>query len=474
MHWLNIVYWGIITVYVATIISLVILVISENRNPLKTMSWVLVLIFLPFFGLFFYYIFGEDKRKKRFISKRMYKRLKKRGISKTFSEESSPLPEQFKELSTLLKNLDQSPVLGGNEVRFFTNGKDKFEALFEDIRLAKHHVHVQYYIFEDDAIGTKLRELLIQKAQEGVEVRLIYDDVGSWKNKSSFFKVMKEQGVEVEPFIPVVFPIFTSQVNYRNHRKIVVIDGEIGYIGGMNVADRYITGGKFPLWHDVHIRVKGNGVQGMQSSFLLDWYYAHKIYITSRTYFPTLPSYGNNPMQIVTSGPIGIYRNIAQGLFYAFSKAKKSIFIETPYFIPSDSILNALQTAALSGVDVRIIIPEKADTLFPHLATRSFVKELLSCRVKVYFYQKGFIHSKLIAIDDSLTIIGSTNMDVRSFEHNFEVNAFIYDNESCLKAKQIFVADLEDSTQILPEIWNQRSHKQRFKESACRLFTPLL
>jgi cardiolipin synthase len=285
---------------------------------------------------------------------------------------------------------------------------------------------------------------------------------------------MKEAGVEVEAFLPVAFPVLTSRVNYRNHRKIVVIDGEVGYIGGMNVADRYLDGGKFSKWCDLHLRMRGKGVQGLQSSFLLDWYYAHKTYISSRIYFPSLPSFGNNPMQIVTSGPVGIYRNIVQGLFFAFMNAKKSIYIQTPYFIPSESILNALQTASLSGIDVRIVIPKEADTRFAHLATRSFVKELLLCRIKVYFYQQGFIHSKLIAIDDSLTVVGSSNMDVRSFEHNFEVNAFIYDRETCEEAKRIFMHDLNESLQIFPEEWKKRSRKQRFEESACRLLAPLL
>lgn len=474
MDWIETVFGIIITIYVVTIISIVILVISENRNPIKTMSWVLVLILLPFIGLFFYYLFGEDNRKKRFISKRMYRRLKNRALPKTVLEEPTPLPEQFKELATLLKNLDQSPLLEGNEILFFTDGNDKFQQLLEDIDSARHHIHIQYYIFEDDHIGTQLSDRLISKAREGVEIRLLYDDVGSWRTKSSFFKKMENAGIEVEPFLPVAFPTLTSRVNYRNHRKIVVIDGMIGYIGGMNVADRYLDGGSFSNWRDLHIRIKGKGVQGLQSVFLLDWYYAHKTYISSRSYFPNLPCYGHNPMQIVTSGPIGLYRNIVQGLFYAFSNAKKTIRIETPYFIPSESILNALQTASLSGIDVQIIIPEKADTRLANFATRSFIKELLGCRIKVSFYKKGFIHSKLVIIDDSLTIIGSTNMDVRSFEHNFEVNAFIYDKDTCSKAQEIFQFDLANSELINNEEWQKRGRKQRFKESACRLLAPLL
>jgi cardiolipin synthase len=474
MQWVNAIYSIVVTVYMVTIISLVILVVSENRNPIKTMSWVLVLTFVPFFGLIIYYIFGEDNRKKRFISKRMYKRLKNRALSKNISEELTPLPEQYRELATLLKNLDQSPVLEGNEVRFFTDTREKFTRLFEDIRSAQHHVHIQYYIYEDGEIGTQLGDLLIQKAKEGVEVRLMYDDVGSWKSKNSFFRKMKEAGVLVEPFLPVVFPILTSRVNYRNHRKIVVIDGEIGYIGGMNVADRYLNGGKFGYWCDLHLRMRGKGVQGLQSSFLLDWYYAHKTYITSRAYFPPLPVYGNNPLQIVTSGPIGMYRTIAQGLFYAFANAKKTIYIQTPYFIPSDSILNALQTAAMSGIDVRIVIPQKDDSVLVHHASKSFVKELLYYRVKVYLYHRGFIHSKLVVIDDSLTIVGSSNMDVRSFEHNFEVNAFIYDEVTAFQATQIFLKDLQYASLIVPEEWDKRSRSQRFKESACRLLAPLL
>lgn len=474
MTWFDSIYWTVITIYVITIISLVILVITENRNPIKTMSWVLVLILLPIVGLLFYYIFGVDTRKKRFISKRMYKRLKNRAVSREIPEEDSFFPETYKELATLLKNLDQSPVLEGNEVRFFSQARDKFETLFEDIQQAHHHVHIQYYIFEDGTIGRQLSDLLIQKAKEGVEVRLMYDDVGSWKTKNAFFKRMKDAGVEVEPFLQVVFPVLTSRVNYRNHRKICVIDGQIGYIGGMNVANRYVDGGRYGYWCDLHIRICGCGVLGLQSSFLLDWYYAHKSYIASRNYFPTLPTFGKIPMQVVTSGPIGIYRTIAQGLFYAISNAKKIIYIETPYFIPSDSVLCAMQTAALGGIDVRLILPGISDTFFPQLASHSFVKELLASRIKVYFYERGFLHSKLVIVDDSLTIVGSANMDVRSFEHNFEVNAFMYDEDTNKKAKEIFQNDLRDSKQITAEEWASRPKKQKFLESSSRLLAPLL
>lgn len=474
MHWMSTLYWIVNGAYIVTVISLVILVVSENRNPIKTMSWVLVLILLPIVGIFIYYLFGEDHRKKRFISKRMYKRLKNRALKKTIPDHNQIIPEKYKELSLLLKNLDQSPVLDGNDVKLYTNARDKFDALIDDIQHARHHIHIQYYIFENGDLGTRIGDLLIQKVREGVEVRFIYDDVGSWKTPNSYFKHLMKEGVQVAPFLKVAFPVLTSQVNYRNHRKIVVIDGEIGYVGGMNVADRYMDGGRFDSWADLHARIRGKGVQGLQSSFLLDWYYAHKTYITSRVYFPSLPGFGENPMQIVTSGPIGIYRSIAQGLFYAFANAKSSIYIETPYFIPSEGILGALATASMSGIDVRIVVPHHSDSWLVSYASRSFVKELLANRIKVYFYESGFIHSKLVIIDDSLTVLGSSNMDVRSFEHNFEVNAFIYDEQTNAQAKKIFRKDLHRSKLILPSEWKERSRGQRIKESACRLLAPLL
>lgn len=460
--------------YVATALGTMIVIISENRNPLKTISWVLILLLLPLVGLIIYYFFGEDSRKQRLISHKMYKKLNRRSIGRKELLETLNPPNEYKGLVNLLNRLKSSPLYGGSSVKFYSDGESKFEDLFNELKKAEKHIHIQYYIFLDDEIGCKTRDILIQKAAEGVEVRLIYDDVGSWKAKRQFFKDMQTQGVEVQPFLKVAFKFLTSRVNYRNHRKIVVIDGKVGFVGGMNVADRYIKGVSFGIWRDSHIKIEGKAVAGLQTSFLIDWYSSRKEFLASDTYYPVLESKGDCMMQLVTSGPVGRFKDIHLGILQAISNAKESIFIQTPYFVPTDSLLQVIQMAAMRGVDVRLMLPRHSDTTFVHIASMSFLKEVLDAKVSVYFFETGFLHSKLMTIDNSLTITGSANMDVRSFEHNFEIDAFIYDEETCREAQKRFLKDMEQSTLLIAEEWNVRSRFEKFKESVMRLFSPLL
>ncbi len=460
--------------YVATALGTMIIVISENRNPLKTISWVLILLLLPLVGLIIYYFFGEDSRKQRLISHKMYKKLNRRSIGrKELLETLNPLPEH-KGLVNLLNRLKSSPLYGGSSVEFYSDGESKFKALFAELEKAKKHIHIQYYIFMDDEMGCKTRDILLRKAAEGVEVRLIYDDVGSWKAKRSFFKDMQANGIEVQPFLKVAFKILTSRVNYRNHRKIVVIDGKVGFVGGMNIADRYLNGINKGIWRDSHIKIEGKAVAGLQTSFLIDWYSSRKEFLASDTYYPVLENKGDNMMQFATSGPVGPYKDIHLGILQAISNAKESVYIQTPYFIPTDSLLLAIQMASMRGVDVRLMLPRDSDTTFVQIASMSYLKDVLDTKVKVYFFEAGFLHSKLMTIDNSLTITGSANMDVRSFEHNFEIDAFIYNEATCEKAKKIFLKDMEHSTLLSVEEWDKRGRFEKFKESVMRLFSPLL
>lgn len=460
--------------YVATALGTMIVVISENRNPLKTISWVLILLLLPLVGLIIYYFFGEDSRKQRLISNKMYKKLNRRSIGRKELLETLNPPNEHRGLVNLLNRLKSSPLYGGSSVKFYSDGLSKFEDLFAELEKAEKHIHIQYYIFLDDEIGCKARDILVRKASEGVEVRLIYDDVGSWKAKRDFFKDMQAQGVEVQPFLKVAFKILTSRVNYRNHRKIVVIDGKVGFVGGMNIADRYIQGVKFGVWRDSHIKVEGKAVAGLQTSFLIDWYSSRKEFLASDTYYPILENKGDNMMQLVTSGPVGRYKDIHLGILQAISNAKESIYIQTPYFVPTDSLLQAMQMAAMRGVDVRLMLPRHSDTTFVHIASMSFLKEVLDAKVSVYLFDAGFLHSKLMTIDNSLTITGSANMDIRSFEHNFEIDAFIYNEDTCREAQEIFLNDMKQSTLLQAEEWDKRSRFAKFKESVMRLFSPLL
>jgi cardiolipin synthase len=319
-----------------------------------------------------------------------------------------------------------------------------------------------------------VRDALIDKAKQGVEVRLLYDDVGSWKVDHTFFEQMREAGIETRVFLKVRFPMFTSKVNYRNHRKVVVIDGCIGFVGGMNIAMRYLKGVSWGEWRDTHIRIEGCAVYGLQVSFLTDWYAADHSLITSSQYYPEIPVCGESSVQIVTSNPIGGGASIMQGLLVAITNSRKYFYIQTPYLLPTEPILLALKTAALGGVDVRIMIPERADSRITHLATLSYLDELMECGVRIYRYKKGFLHSKLMVSDDTVSTVGSTNMDFRSFEHNFEVNAFMYDYGTAIRMKEIFLADQKDAELLQLKEWRLRPWYQKVKESVIRLFAPLL
>ncbi|WP_321520191.1 cardiolipin synthase [uncultured Bacteroides sp.] len=463
----NILYFGVI-------IGMIIIVILDNRNPVKTMAWVLVLTFLPFVGLVFYFFFGRSTRRERIISKKSYNRLMKKPMAEFVAQESYELPADQYQVAQLFRNTNQALPFEGNEVEIYTNGYAKLQALIRELMRAKHHIHLEYYIFENDPVGRLVRDVLIDKAREGVEVRLIYDDVGCWHVPNRFFEEMIEAGIEVRAFLKVRFPVFTSKVNYRNHRKIVVIDGCIGFVGGMNIAVRYIRGFDWGIWRDTHVMIKGKAVHGLQTSFLLDWYFVDQTLLTSSKFFPVLESSGESLVQIVTSEPTAEWKEIMQGLCLAISSAKQYFYIQTPYFLPTEPLLAALQIAALAGVDVRIMLPERADAAITQLATRSYLKDVLRAGVKVFFYQKGFLHSKLMVSDDALSTVGSTNMDFRSFEHNFEVNAFMYDEPTALRMKEIFLLDQRDCIPVYLKNWEKRPARQKVKESVVRVLSPLL
>ena len=436
--------------YGITIVGIATVVISENRNPVKTLSWVMVLIFLPVIGLALYLVFGQEITKKQVISRRMYSKLKKRPLDEIGTLGELIYPQEHAKLISLFKNLDNTPLLGGNEVRFFITAAQKFESLLEDIENARQSIHVEYYIFMGDEIGNRIQEALIRKSSEGVEVRIIYDAFGSMKTPKSFFEKFRKAGIEAEPFLKFKAPIISSSINYRNHRKIVVIDGEIGYVGGMNISDKYLHGLAWGPWRDTHVRIRGKGVQGLQSIFLIDWYFVSQTLITSRKYFPILPAYGDVLIQTVNSGPFREEREIVHGILQAIYDSEKSILIQTPYFIPTEPMVEALQAAAIRGVDVRVMISKRSDVPLVQLASHSFVKEMLIAGIKVYMYEKGFLHSKLMVFDDSLTLIGSVNFDSRSFEHNFEVESFIYSQLVAQEATAVFTEDWRHASPIRP------------------------
>lgn len=462
------------TLYLLTVVSIIVVVISENRNPIKTVAWILAVVFLPFVGIIWYAVFGQNITKKHVISKRMYSKLKRRPLDEMGTPVEVKVPDEHENLVSLLKNMDYNPVLGGNDVKIFTKGEDKFKQLFIDIENAREHIHVEYYVLLDDRLGTKFQEALIKKAKEGLEVRIIYDSFGSRKLKKKHIENFRMAGIEIEPFLKLTWNSITSRLNYRNHHKIIVIDGRIGYVGGMNIADRYEKGLEWGCWRDTHARIEGKGVQGLQSVFLIDWYFVSQSLITSRAYFPLLEIFGDVPMQIVNSGPLSDEKNISYGIIQAIYEAKRSVFIQTPYFLPPEAMVDALQAASIRGVDVRIMISKRSDVPLVQMASRSYIKNMLESGVKVFLYQKGFLHSKMMVFDDSLTLIGSANFDTRSFEQNFEVEAFIYNSKVADEANEIFVEDQKCSEQVYLKDWLKRPVLKRFLESVFRLFAPLL
>ena len=472
--------WGIVAVlafrlvYLAVILFTIVIVLLDNRNPVKTMAWVLVLVFLPVVGLAFYFFFGRNTRKERLISKKGFSRLSKRPMAEYQAQEALGDFTGRNQLIPFFHRVSNALPFEGNDVQVFTDGYSMYQELFRRIAKAKHHIHLEFYIFENDAVGRLLRDLLIDKAREGVSVRLLYDDVGCWDVNSMFYDEMLCEGIEVRSFLKVRFPQFTSKVNYRNHRKLAIIDGKVGFIGGMNIALRYLKGVPWGVWRDTHICLKGKAVYGIQTAFLTDWFAVDRTLLTSALYFPKMDSVGTSVAQIVTSDPVGEWHDIMLGLVKAISCAQRYIYVETPYFLPTEQVMAAFQTAALSGVDVRLMIPKKADAFITHKGTMSYLDELMKSGVKVYFYRAGFLHSKLWVADDEWASVGSTNLDFRSFEHNFEANAFFYDEKTVCTLKEIFLEDMKKCMTLSQKIWDKRSFKNKIVESVVRLLAPLL
>jgi cardiolipin synthase len=461
-------------VYIGTIIGTITIVVLDNRSPVKTIAWVLVLMFLPLIGLVFYYFFGQSIRREKLIGRKSYNRLLKKPMAAYHAQKPEEVPKVYRPLMQFFWETNQSLPFQATDVEVYTNGYTKIRALLRELKKAKRHIHLQYYIFQNDAIGNMIKDALIEKAREGVEVRVIYDDVGCWRVPHTFYEDMLDAGIEVRSFLKVRFPLFTSKVNYRNHRKMVIIDGETGFIGGMNLAERYVKGLYWGAWRDTHILIRGRAVHGLQTAFLLDWYFVDQTLITSSRYFPRIDTPGSIVTQTVTSDPVGPWREIMQGLTIAITSAKKYVYIQTPYFLPSETILMALQSAALAGIDVRLMIPERSDNRIIQWGSRSYLKDILRAGVKVYFYKKGFLHSKTMVSDDILSTVGSTNIDFRSFEHNFEVNIFIYNMETALNLKEVFLQDQRDSIQIVLKKWRTRPLYQKAIESVVRLLAPFL
>lgn len=470
-------YATFVAIYEIAVIATIVHVLMDNRQPAKTMAWAMVIYFVPFIGIAFYFFFGVNTRRERMVSERSLNQLTKRSMLEFVEQHNLRVDDEYRPMVDLFINQNFALPFKDNNIDIFTDGHRFFASLLRDIGRAKHHIHIDVYIFEDDALGRLVADALIDRARHGTEVRVVYDDVGCWNVRHRFFERMREEGIEARPFLPVRFPTFTRKVNYRNHRKVIVIDGCVGYIGGMNIARRYVAGRNGSPWRDTMVRIEGGAVYGLQRAFLVDWYFVDRTLISNRKYYPTLSNatiHNGCIAQIVTSSPVAKYPDIMQGYVRLILSARRYIYIETPYFMPNEPVLFALRMAAIGGIDIRIVVPWHTDSVFVEWANRSYLRDVAQAGAKVYLYKAGFLHSKFIVSDDIIASCGSTNVDFRSFENNFESNAFFYDTITAVRFRNIVENDIQQSV-LLTDIKERMKPAffTRLLESLTRLLSPL-
>lgn len=470
----------VLGIVIANMVLSFSLIFIERKEPQTTWAWLLIMIILPGLGFAIYLLLGQNfSRERLFKDKKKIDKQKRKEILEKWKNEKDEHSggEQFIDLRTMNLNNYGAKYTTDNEVNVFFNGPDKFKRLIEDLKNAKKYIHMEYYILRRDMLGKEIIKILEEKAKDGLEVRLLVDSMGSYTITKRYLNNFIKNGGKFQIFFPGILPHINTRINYRNHRKIVVIDGEYGYTGGFNVGDEYINlDKKVGFWRDTHIRIKGEAVNDLNDRFLLDWCYAsdEEIYDFSKYYMKEKNENGDVGIQIVTSGPDHNEEYIKNSYIKLINNAKKSVYLETPYFVPDLPVQEALRIAALSGVDVRIIMPDKPDHLFMKWAASAYSGELLEAGVNIYYYKKGFIHAKNIVADGKVCSIGTANMDMRSFCLNFEVNAFIFDDRVSKKVEEQFFIDINDSILLSREEYNNRSRKVRIKESLLRLISPIL
>ncbi|MBZ2175855.1 cardiolipin synthase [Schnuerera sp. xch1] len=462
----------------------ILIVFFQRKNPTSTWLWFMVIIFLPGFGFLLYLFLGQDMSKKkifqlkeeedRFIRDRVLKQGQK--IKEDSYEFLDPKVKEYENIINMHISTSEAYFSEGNKVEFYFSGKEKFDALLKSISNAKRYIYMEYYIVRSDEIGKKIMNKLTEKVKEGVEVKFLYDGMGGRKLARDYFTEFEKAGGEVSVFFPPFLPYISLRINYRNHRKICIFDGEEAYVGGFNIGNEYLgLSKKFGFWRDTHIKIRGNAVAGLQWRFFKDWKFAvNDETAHCNVVLPKMKNEGKAGIQIVSSGPDSKWASIKDGYFNMITNAKERVYIQTPYFIPDDSIYNALKVAGLAGKDIRVMIPSKPDHPFVYWAGLSYIGELLEAGVKFYTYENGFLHSKTFIMDDYVTSIGTANLDIRSFKLNFEVNAFIYDKEVNKKMVEQFDLDLKYCKEITPEVYANRSNIIKLKESFSRLLSPIL
>lgn len=472
-------------IYVLNFMLAIIIILFQRKDPKSVWGWLLILYTIPLFGFILYLLFGTDLHKQKMFKTKEIEdkineaiRTQEDIIYRKGLKDIDPHLAEFSDM--ILYNLQTSRAIltDDNKITVYTDGREKFKALGEDIRNAKKYIHIQYYIIKNDVLFQAIKEDLIKKAAEGVEVRILYDSMGCRGISNKYWKTLKAQGIKVGEFFPALLKRFHLRMNYRNHRKIVVIDGKIGYVGGFNIGKEYIgLDKKFGYWRDTHLKIEGSAVRDLQIRFALDWNYATKENLTDKDdYFDISRKKiaGESKVQIVASGPDSVRQHIRDNYLRMITKAEKSIYIQTPYFIPDESILNALFIAVVSGVEVNLMIPCKPDHPFVYWATCSYMGDLLAEGANCYIYNNGFLHTKGMIVDEKIMCYGTANMDIRSFQLNFEINAVIYDEKEAANMQRIFMEDVKKSKKITKEIYARRPIYIRLKEQFSRLLSPLM
>ncbi len=482
-------HYGIFLAVVIVLLDAVTIyrIIRDTHSPEKTLAYLLLVIILPVAGAVFYFSFGINYRKERLYSKKiiaddeLFLRIEERVMSssrKILEENAGELAEVDDMIQLLLN--DSKCVLTYDEADLLINGEEKFPEVFRDLQQAKHFIHIEYYIVEEGEVADRLFHILKQKAEEGVKVRFIYDDFGSHRLKRYRLAELRKAGVEIFPFYKIRLLLLANRLNYRDHRKIIIIDGHTGFLGGINFSDRYQNRASDPdrlYWRDTHIKLVGAAVNNLQYHFIANWNFCSEQYLeVDRSLFPVDFSSraGNDLVQIVAGGPDYPRSSIMLSYFTAIVMAKKRIYITSPYFIPNTSIFDALVKAALSGKDVRLLLPGISDSRIVNAAAKSYFSELLKSGVRIFLYRKGFVHAKTMLVDDILSMVGTANMDVRSFDLNFEINAVVYSRRINSELHKAFLSDLEDSEEVDPVEWGKRGKMAEFGDACARLLSPLL
>ncbi|QYR24276.1 cardiolipin synthase [Paenibacillus sp. sptzw28] len=473
--------WAVLALLIF-IFQIATILILEFRRPSKMVAWLLISFILPIIGFVLYYFLAQEYQRRRTVRKsrviaeamRLQALMRCTLVHRAGDMSNKQFVHQER-LFRLLQSMTLSPITGCNKTRVLTNGHDTYEAILEAIEKAKHHIHLDYYTIRSDNIGGRFKDALIRKAEEGIEVRIIYDGVGSLELDGRFLSEIEKAGIQTECFLTPRLAFFDKRINYRNHRKIVIVDGLTGFIGGINIGDEYLGGNpKLGYWRDTHIQITGDAVYFLQDVFMRDWWYTAKERLSGEQYLPKHGCLGTEQVQIVSSGPNSTVDAILECVFSAIAVAKSRIYISTPYFIPDPSVLMGLRIAALSGVDVRLIIPYVADSRLVLAATLSYVEDLLDAGVRVYRYKKGFIHAKVLLVDDLLALVGSANFDMRSFFSNFELNALLFDDKAIKRLDDDFLQDLKDSEELNLSRFKRRPRWQKAGEAIARMLSPLL